>query len=127
MSYPPRRAPALPFIVVQLAVHLSADLTMILREPVDALNGLVGARSSGLGDRIDITFERDVTGGGDPSLCRVADASGVQIVTTATVIGGVVTRGMDRPLVQPATVSYGFALTPLAPWIEDRAGVSVAA
>ena len=35
------------------------------------------------------------------------------------------TLSLNRPLVQPATVSYGFALTPLAPWIEDLAGVPV--
>ena len=171
-------APALPFIVVQLAVYVSADLVqgtaiqeaerqvavadpqvalvtavdqpladvihlnvdgykvvgsrcglaareMILGEPVDALNDLSGARSAGLGDRIDITFERDVVGGGDASLYRVADASGAPTVTSVTSTGSVVTLSLNRPLVQPATVSYGFALTPLAPWIEDLAGVPV--
>jgi hypothetical protein len=75
-------------------------------------------------DRIDIAYDKNVTGG-DPALYRVVDAGTPIAVTSVTASGGTVTLQLAQPInaaggccgSTAATVSYGYGTSAALPWV----------
>jgi hypothetical protein len=102
-----------------------AARAMVYGEPIDPLTELVAARIGPASDLVELVYDGTVTGG-EPSLYRVWDDLDFDpVVLSVSVAGDTVTLQMDRGLVGAAFVSYGFALDPTAPWVEDLRGVPV--
>ena len=72
------------------------------------------ARSVSFGMAVELDLDGNVAGGA-PGLFRVNDAGGQPNVTAVAITGSAVTLTLDRALVLPATVSYGWSIDPAAP------------
>lgn len=108
---------------------LGARLAAEMREhfygqPIDASARLSQARVVAGGGAIELVYDAAVTGGA--SLYRVTDSSGARTITSMTVSGTVVTLNVQGRLRTGATVSYGYANSPGAPWVKDANGAAVA-
>ncbi|HEX6851450.1 MAG TPA: sialate O-acetylesterase [Candidatus Polarisedimenticolaceae bacterium] len=95
-------------------------------EPIDASASLVSAQIVGNRRRIELTFDRAVTGGG-ASLFRVRQGSIPVSVSSLSVSGSVVTLQLGGQVDPGATVSYGYSTNPASPWLRDTAGTAVLA
>lgn len=91
---------------------------------VNPTNDLVAAQGAIGSTSVTLTFEAPVTGG-NVTLFRVQDALGDVPLTGISTLGGAVTLSLSRALGASPTVSYGWSVDPLAPWLRDGAGVAV--
>jgi hypothetical protein len=93
-------------------------------EPIDASTSLLSAQIVGNRRRIDLTFDRDVTGG-TASLFRVRQGATPVSVSSVSVSGSVVTLQLGAQVDPGATVSYGYSTNPASAWLRDAAGTAV--
>jgi hypothetical protein len=83
----------------------------------------------GRNDRIEITYDKDVTGGG-AALYRVTDAGAPVAVSSVSTTGATVTLQLAQPLnvaggccpSTSATVSYGYGTNAGLPWVRAADG-----
>jgi hypothetical protein len=73
---------------------------------------------------VDVTFDGDVAGG-DPAMFRCYDGSGQPAIVSLSVAGNVLTLQLDRIVVAPLEISYGYAQNPAADWLRDMRGTPV--
>ena len=106
--------------------HRFAQAARALRfgHAIDPLTELVSVAPGTAADRIDLTYDADVSGG-DATLYAVTDDAGAATVSSIEVSGAVVTLVLDRALSTNATVQYGRSVLPTANWVVDAAGVPV--
>lgn len=94
-------------------------------QPIDASARLTLARVVGNNRKVELVYDRAVTGG-SPGLYRVQDGGGAIGVNAVTVSGNVVTLDLAARVNLPATVTYGYSRSPAALWVKDTAGTAVA-
>ena len=95
-------------------------------QPIDASAQLVEARITGNDRKIELVYDRTVTGGA-PSLYRVINNGTTLIdITTVTASGSIVTLSLAHRVSPGARVTYGYSRAPGAPWVRDTAGTAVA-
>lgn len=93
-------------------------------EPIDASASLLSAQIVGNRRRIELTFDRAVTGGA-AGLFRVRQGSIPVSVSSVSVSGSVVTLQLGGQVDPGATVSYGYSTNPASAWLRDAAGTAV--
>lgn len=94
-------------------------------QPIDASARLTLARVVGNQRKIELVYDRAVTGG-SPGLYRIEDAGGAIGVNAVTAAGNVVTLDLAARVSLPATVTYGYSRSPAAAWVKDTVGTAVA-
>ena len=87
---------------------------------------LVSVRlQSGHGDRIDVTYDKDIAGG-SVDLFGFEDSSGAATIFSATASGTTVTLQLLRNATTSPVLSYGFSRDPAASWVRAVDGSGVA-
>lgn len=102
-----------------------AALEGVYGQPVDAVVELTLARVGAIASRIDLVYDAAI-GGGAATLYQVSDALGSPTVLAVSANSSTITLALDRDIVLPATVTYGYATDPAAPWVKDNRGTAVA-
>jgi hypothetical protein len=93
-------------------------------EPVDASARLLSATVVGNGRRIDLVYDRDVSGGA-AGLYRVFDGASAVSVTGLSVSGPTITLSLGSRVAPGVTVSYGYSTSPASAWVKDTGGTAV--
>lgn len=108
-----------------VGVRLARELREHLYgEAIDASARLLKATVVGNNRRIELEYDRDVTGGHD-ALYRVSHAGAPVTVRNVSTSGRIVTLGLGGQVATGATVSYGYSWEPAAAWLKDLAGTPV--
>lgn len=93
-------------------------------EPFDASARLLSATVVGNGRRIDLVYDRDVTGG-TSGLYRVFEGANPVSVTGLSVSGATITLSLGSRVAPGVTVSYGYSTAPTSAWVKDTGGTAV--
>jgi hypothetical protein len=93
-------------------------------EPVDASARFLSATVVGNGRRIELTYDRNVTGG-TAGLYRVFDGTIPVSVNGLSVSGPTITLSLGSRVAPGVTVSYGYSTSPTSAWVTDTGGTAV--
>ena len=95
-------------------------------QPIDASAQLLQARVTGSDRKIELVYDRAITGGA-PSLYRVIENGTTSMeISSVTTSGSVVTLSLVHRINGSVRVSYGYSRSPAASWVRDTAGTAVA-
>ncbi len=94
-------------------------------QAIDASARLTETRIVGNRRKIELVYDRDVTGGA-PSLYRVRNGLDTVNVNSVGTGANVVTLSLGGHVDPGALVSYGYSRSPGSPWVKDSAGTAVA-
>ena len=94
-------------------------------QPIDASAQLVQARITGNDRKIELVYDRAVTGG-VLQLYQVVNNGTVIDINAVSASGSIVTLSLAHRVDPGARVTYGYGKSPSAPWVRDTSATAVA-